>query len=233
MNLSSKTHKNIAAEVTDLLAGVAGHDIEHIERVMKLALSFADAEHADQEVIILAVLLHDVDDYKIFGKDSADNLTNANRMLDAHGVDPKIKSAVIEIIQSMGYNRYLEGVRPKTLEGMIVSDADMCDAIGAIGILRTHAFAVARGNAFFNKSIPPVSTATSADQYRETKNSHTVQHFFDKLLGISSILMTESGREEGKRRDIVMVDFLEQLFREEDAQDWITFLHERQVESNL
>lgn len=124
----------------------------------------------------------------------------------------------------MGYSKYLEGVRPKTIEGMIVSDADMCDAIGAIGILRTHAYALSKGNEFFDKNIAPIHASLSASEYRALQKSHSVQHFFDKLLKIPSILMTNSGREEGERRKAIMTQFLQQLFSEEDSQDWLEYL---------
>ena len=107
---------------------------------------------------------------------------------------------------------------------MIVSDADMCDAIGAIGILRTHAYALSKGNEFFDKSLAPQDESVSAADYRAAKKSHSAQHFFDKLLKIPGILMTESGKKEGKRRKAIMSDLLEQLFAEEDAEDWQNYL---------
>ena len=218
---------SITDDVNDLLAkDSSGHGMEHVERVLKLAVNFAESEGADKEIVTLAALLHDVDDYKLFGKANADGLINATALLDKHGVLPETKEAVLDIVRSMGYNKYLEGMRPKSLEGMIVSDADMCDAIGAIGIIRTHAYAVSKGNEFFDKTLAPEDESMSADQYRAKKKSHSVQHFFDKLLKIPSILMTEAGRQEGRKRQAIMVEFLEELFHEEDAADWQDHLNE-------
>lgn len=215
----------VTQDVKALLAkDTSGHGIEHVERVLKLALKFSENERADREVVTLATLLHDVDDYKLFGQESADNLINANKILNKHRVKTSTKNKVLEIIHSMGYNRYLEGIRPNTLEGMVVSDADMCDAIGAIGILRTHAYALSKGDEFFDKTLDPEESMMSGAQYRLSKKSHSVQHFFDKLLKITAILMTESGRKEGESRQAIMVDFLNELFLEEDAQEWITYL---------
>ena len=202
----------------------SGHGLDHIERVRHLSLLFAEKEGADKEVVDLAALLHEVDDYKIFGEDNAKNLTNATRILDSYDVNPAKKARVLEIIRTMGYNKSLDGIRPDTLEGAIVSDADMCDAIGAQGILRTYAYNTSKGNLFFDKTLQPESGTMSASEYRTSKKSHCVQHFFDKLLKIPHIMITESGKEEADRRQRIMIDFLCELFSEENAENWKTHL---------
>ena len=138
----------------------------------------------------------------------------------------EIQSAVLDIIQVMGYNKYLESVRPTTIEGMVVSDVDMCDAIGAEGILRTHAYALSKGNLFFDSTLSPQDAEKNADNYRATKKTHSVQHFFDKLLTIPSIMMTSVGRTEATKRQKIMVDFLQELFREENNPQWSKYLED-------
>jgi uncharacterized protein len=219
--------EDIRNKVKELLGNdTSGHSMDHIERVYRLAMQFAEQEHADKDIVALAVLLHEVDDYKLFGEESAKNLTNAHRILGSYEMDEETKSKVIEIIHTMGYNKFLEGVRPNTLEGMIVSDADMCDAIGAIGILRTHSYNASKGNEFFVKTLDPDSAVKSASEYRSAKTSHSVQHFFDKLLKITSMLMTEAGKQEGEKRKKIMNDFLMELFTEEEATIWTDYLKE-------
>ncbi len=219
------TYDGVATSVVKLFNdNNNGHGFDHIERVLNLALKFAEREGADRDIITMASLLHEVDDYKIFGEYNAKNLLNANKILDEHRIINVTKDKVLGIISTMGYNKYLEGVRPTTLEGMIVSDADMCDSIGAEGILRTYAYNTSKGNLFFDRSLSPRSDEISASEYRSSDRNHSVQHFFDKLLKISPILMTRSGKEEGERRQKIMIDFLFELFREEGAEDWRQFL---------
>ena len=226
--MASKTDidiDKITQEVSAILAAdKSGHGMEHVNRVLGLAVRFAQKEGADVDIVRLAALLHDVDDYKLFGPRHANELINANMILERYNINEQTRSAVLSIIHSMGYSKYLEGVRPETVEGTIVSDADMCDAIGAMGILRTHAYALSKGNEFFDKDIAPDDSTLSASQYRVSKKSHSAQHFFDKLLIIPSILMTESGRKEGEKRKTIMTQFLRQLFDEEGSQDWIEYL---------
>lgn len=217
--------EKIETLVRELLDSRGGHEFDHVDRVRKLALSFAKKEAADMYVVELAALLHDVDDYKLFGEENARHLINANKLLDEIGATQNTKDQVLDIISTMGYNKYLEGIRPETLEGQIVSDADMCDAIGAIGILRTHAYNLSKGGVFFDKTILPIDSQKSSLEYRNMKHAHATQHFFDKLLIIPSILMTKSGRVEGRKRLNIMVSFLNELFKEEGAYDWTECLN--------
>ena len=227
--MTSKRIINISAirqDVRELLGSdKSGHGMDHVDRVLELAMTFAENEKANKEIVALATLLHDVDDYKIFGEEHAEKLLNANAILDKHSFADETKNNVLSIIRSMGYSKYIDGIRPGTIEGMIVSDADMCDAIGSIGILRTHAYALSKGSVFFDKDIQPETELVEATVYKTARKSHSVQHFFDKLLRVPAILMTNSGRREGEKRKMIMVSFLRELFQEEDSQEWLKYLN--------
>ena len=221
-------HENIAKAVKKLLGtDTSGHGFDHVERVRRMASQFAVAEKADENIVDLAALLHDVDDYKLFGEDNAKNLTNAHRILDEAQIDAMTQQRVLDIISTMGYSKYLNGIRPLTIEGQIVSDADMCDAIGANGILRTYAYNVSKGGLFFDSTLTPQLLTASAAIYHDSKITHIVQHFFDKLLKITSILMTDSGKTEGQKRQAIMLDFLCELFREEGADKWQKYIDQQ------
>ena len=161
-------------------ADTSGHSIDHVDRVFRLSNEFAVQEGADRDIVSLIALLHDVDDYKLFSRESAENLTNANAIFNTYPVNRKISQHVLKTIHMMGYNNHLEGIRPETLEGKIVSDADMIDAIGAQGIIRTFQYNASKGRLFFDKSIAPVTTDMSAEEYRLANSGHAVQHFFDR-----------------------------------------------------
>jgi hypothetical protein cdiviTM7_00195 len=216
----------VAEQVQQLLNDPTdGHGFDHVERVRKIALQIAEQEGGDRQIIDLAVLLHDVDDYKIFGQASADNLTNAKRILSQAKIATSIRHSVLDIISHMGYSKYLKGIRPQTLEGQIVSDADMCDAIGTQGILRTHAFTLSQGHAFFNPAIAPRRHDLSPEQY-QARAEHAVQHFFDKLLLIPNLMLTPTGQQIAQKRQQIMIDFLTSLFKETDSEIWQKHLQE-------
>ena len=218
--------KQIYQEVEKILASDhSGHNMDHIERVIHLATTFAREKDVDQEVVYLAALLHDVDDYKLVGAKQAETLTTTKRLLKIADVTTFQRKEVLEIIETMGYSKSLKGIRPTTLEGQIVSDADMCDAIGASGILRAYQYSLSQQEPFFDKNIWPIEAINSA-QYRTRSEGTTVCHFFEKLLLIKNLIITKEGKKEAAKRHQVMVDFLFQFFEEECVPDWQKYLTE-------
>lgn len=219
--------------VFELLEGEAsGHGNDHIIRVFNLAIKFAKNEGANEEIVGLAALLHDADDYKLVGKDQAKNLTNTKAIMKKLNISQNKQQQVLSIIKNMGYSNYLENIRPITLEGKIVSDADMCDAIGASGIIRSVVYAVSKkGNGIvFNREVfPNINITIEEYNSNETNTTHgtdsAINHFFEKLLKLSDIMMTKSGSQEAIERQKIMVKFLIHFFNEENAPEWLEFLN--------
>ena len=201
----------------------SGHGMEHVERVLKISLKFAETENANEEIVALIALLHDVDDYKLFGVKDADNLTNAGNILEQCSVEGNIKEQVLNAIKTIGYSKRLKGISPITLEGMIVSDADMCDSIGATGILRSYQYNLAHGNLFFDKNIYPTLNMSAAD-YMAKKGGTVVTHMFEKLLKLKDLMLTDSGKKESIERHNIMVEFLYRFLKEENVPEWIDYL---------
>lgn len=214
-----------AAVFAQLASDNSGHGMDHIKRVKNLALQFACDTAADKAIVTLAALLHDVDDYKLVGKKKAAQLTNARQIMDSAKVAPAVSEQVLEIIRSMGYSKALMGIRPQSLEGRIVSDADLCDAIGASGILRAYQYSLSQGNPFFDRDIWPIDNI-SFTQYTSVRQDTTVCHFFEKLLRVRDLVTTAPGKQEAASRHQFMVTFLTQYFAEVDAPEWQNYLDE-------
>ena len=138
-------------------------------------------------------------------------------------------SQVCEIIRTMGYSKALKGIRPQTLEGQIVSDADMLEAIGAMGLVRCLAYALDKchsgTNQIFDEKIWP-EINLSAEEYKKPNrvSDNFVNHFFEKMLKLKTMMFTKSGRKEAEIRHRFMVDFLYEFFRENNAGEWIEYL---------
>ena len=53
-----------------------------------------------------------------------------------------------------------------------------------------------------------------------------INHFFEKLLKLKGLMLTEPGRIEAGNRHQIMVDFLRAYFHEKNAPEWSDFLEE-------
>ncbi|WP_273398664.1 5-formyltetrahydrofolate cyclo-ligase [Traorella massiliensis] len=201
----------------------SGHGMDHIERVLNLSLKFCEKEKAHKEITALIALLHDVDDYKLFGIEGAQELNHAKRIMKEVQIDSDIQQQVLEALSCIGYSKALKGIRPKTIEGKIVSDADMCDAIGATGILRAYTYSMKKGKPFFNKDVFPIENL-NADTYIQRCSESSCNHFFEKLLKLKGMMMTEAGKKEAKHRHEIMVSFLYHYFEEENVPEWREYL---------
>lgn len=201
----------------------SGHGIDHVERVLELSLRFCENENANKEVVTLIALLHDVDDYKLFGKENAESLHNANKILELCNVDESIKKHVLDEIKRIGYSKALKGIRPCTIEGKIVSDADMCDASGAHGLLRCYAYSMKIKQPFFNRDLFPIEEI-SHEKYT-TNDSTSVNHLFEKILKLKDYMLTKEGKKEALKRHQIVVDFLREYFNEENANEWLEYLN--------
>lgn len=203
----------------------SGHGMDHINRVLNLSLKFAEIENANKDIVSLIALLHDVDDYKLFGTINAENLTNAKRIMSNCNIDKEIQNQVCLELNNIGYSKRLKGCCPITIEGKIVSDADMCDALGVNGILRVYTYSMKNSKPFFDKNIFPTESMT-AQQYMSKTADSSVCHIFEKILKLQNLMLTNSGKEESKKRHQIIVDILYHLFDEEDTPEWTKYLNE-------
>lgn len=224
----------VVDEVKALLDNEAtGHGWDHVERVYNLTRMICEQEKANEDIALLAALLHDADDYKLFGEESSCKLLNAHRIMDKCGVDELMQQKVCDIISNMGYSKSLKGIRPQSLEGKIVSDADMLDAIGALGSIRCLVYALAKcqtqGNPIFDEKVFP-ELNMSAEEYKKEgrKSDNFINHFFEKMLRLKDMMMTTSGRKEAEERHEFMLVFLKAFFREQGLNNWSRYLEEYQ-----
>jgi len=210
----------IKKSVSELLGhDLSGHDDQHVFRVYDMAMDFCnEIPEADRDLVAAAALLHDCDDYKLFGEESARLLTNTRRILKGSGFDETFANKCIGIVKTIGYSKRLSGILPDCIEGKIVSDADMADASGLIGVIRCIEYRAYRskdGEPFFDPDYLP--TDMDAEKYKQLKSCPVVNHFFDKLLRLRDLALTEPGRQcIGKRHDTI-VNFLKTYFDEVNA----------------
>lgn len=188
----------------------ASHDWQHIERVLENAWHIARIEGGDLLLIELAVLLHDVSDpkYKKDGEDREEEILQQLELTD--GQRDNIRSIIRTVSFKGGTND-----EPETIEGRIVRDADRLDAIGAIGIARAFAYGGAKGRKLYDQE-EQARTEMTESEYR-TGGMSTVTHFYEKLLLLKELMVTDSGKQMAEERHQFMLSFLEQLQNETDG----------------
>ncbi|MEK5442155.1 MULTISPECIES: HD domain-containing protein [unclassified Fredinandcohnia] len=192
----------------------SGHDWWHIERVRKAALQIGEEENANLFVVEMAALLHDVADEKL-NKSEEEGHMKVRNWLSSIQITESEQEEIIEIISTMSFKG---GSRPpmKTIEGKVVQDADRLDAIGAIGIARTFAYAGAHGDLIYDPALPFRESMTK-EEYRNDKST-AVNHFYEKLLKLKDTLNTNAAKKAAKERHDFMTAFLDQFYKEWNGQ---------------
>ncbi|KUF31273.1 MULTISPECIES: HD domain-containing protein [unclassified Lysinibacillus] len=185
----------------------ASHDFQHIERVYQNALAILHTEPtADVEVVKIAVLLHDVSDKKY-----TDSKEQEEQLIAELPVSEEKKRHIRDCIAQVSFNGGNE-LEATSLEAKIVRDADRLDAIGAIGIARTFAYGGAKGRKLYDKD-EDARTNMSESEYHQ-KNTASVTHFYEKLLLLKDLMVTEKGKQMALERHQFMESFLKQLQHE-------------------
>lgn len=186
------------------------HDLQHILRVYKNAELIGKREGADMEVLLAAVLLHDI---VVYPKGSAkssksadDSADMAEKILKGYGVSKEKIDRISYCIRTHSYSRRLV---PATLEGKILQDADRLDALGAIGIARTFSVGSSEDRMFYNPDDPFWKTGREPDDWQ-----WTLDHFQAKLLKLKDSMHTKAAQEMAEERTRFMEQFIEQLKKE-------------------
>lgn len=186
----------------------SGHDYEHIERVVNNAKKLMKNEGGNAKIILTSCYLHDCVDSKLF--DNVDRQILKIKDLLKHEYQKEEIDEIIEIITSISFNNnnYKE---LKTLNAMIVRDADRLDAIGSIGIIRTIMYGNSKHRQFYEAAnLKKVEGKYTFNQSTET----TLSHFYDKLLKLDVLMHTKTAYSIACQRMEIMKQFLEHFYDE-------------------
>ncbi|RUM33891.1 MAG: phosphohydrolase [Archaeoglobus sp.] len=162
---------------------MTSHDSEHVSRVIALAKYIAEKEGADVEVVVKAAELHDI------ARNEKNHALKGAEIARRMFTDSEFAEKVAHCIESHSFS---SGIKPKTLEAKILSDADKIDAMGAIGIARAFMYSGERGRGI----------------------EDTIKHFEDKLLKLITQIHTETAMKIAMDRHNFMLEFYEKLKEE-------------------
>jgi uncharacterized protein len=165
---------------------------EHTLMVLNNALLLAKEEKADQDVVALAAIFHDVSyytaDYQDHGHDGAKHAMSYLRKKDYSN----------EFIANVSYaiDVHVGEMHPKTIEAKIIQDADTIDKVGATGI------ALMLLNAGVNKLL----FIEVVKKYKE--------EYLEKLNFMVKSIWTTKARQIMVQRTRFLNDFFKQLENE-------------------
>lgn len=188
----------------------SGHDAEHSIRVFRSAMRIAKkTEEADETLVGLSSLLHDVDDIKLFPENR--NYENARCFLTEYQIESERQEQIIHIISQVSF-KGTDSAIPDTIEGKIVQDADRLDAIGAIGIARAFAYGGSHHRPLYIPDETYHLTMNEAE-YRSSVSS-TIAHFHEKLLLLKAMMNTNEAKQIAEERHQFMLQFLTEFDEE-------------------
>jgi uncharacterized protein len=189
-----------------------GHDWEHIRRVRDMALQLQKIEGGNRDIIYLGALLHDISDHKFNGGKLDANGKVAKKWLKELDCPEDVISDVCLLIDKISFKGANVLQSDLNQETKVVQDADRLDALGAIGIARAFAFGGNRNRPIYDSNFPPELHDTF-EQYAKSK-SHTINHFYEKLLLLKENMNTPEGKRISEKRHFVMEQFLKDFYSE-------------------
>ena len=205
------THEIIKRKVKKMLEGRdPAHDFYHIMRVYNNAKLIGRREGSNMEILLTAVLLHDLVVYpkgsnKSF-KSSDESADLAENILLSYGYPQDQINHISSCIRAHSYSKRFV---PESLEGRILQDADRLDALGAIGIARTFSVGGSQNRTFYNANDPFCRSDRELDDIR-----WTLDHFQAKLLKLKDLMHTGTAKKIAQQRTKFMMLFIRQLQKE-------------------
>lgn len=198
----------------------SGHNIDHLERVMKTAIYIAEKEGGNMNVVAISALLHDVHRILADGKRTfvspKDSIPTIKEILkDVEILDEEKEHICYAIEHHEEYSFGGGKVTVKDIESKILQDADNIDAAGAIGIARTFTFSAAHCIPFYTPEVPLTTGAYKEGNFDES----VIHHCINKLARLDQTMNTLTGKEICKQRCEFIKTFVNQFLKEYNCLD--------------
>ena len=191
----------------------SGHDMAHIERVVKLAQKILNHQpQANAFIVLMSAYLHDVIDEKVT-EDVDSAIIELKEYLRSLKLTSAEISAIFDIIENMSYRKNLSQKATLSIEGQIVQDADRLDAIGAIGIGRTFYYGGNKHNIMHDPNVPP---RIKLDEKNYKQTNTVINHFYEKLFLLKDMMNTDTAKQMAEQRHEILVKFVNQF-----EQEWL------------
>ncbi len=185
------------------------HDLSHIKRVTSTSLYLAQLERADPNIVYPASMLHDcVNVDKKSPLRSQGSLLSADHaviLLQKIGYPNALLDPIHHAICAHSFSAHIE---PKTIEAMVLQDADRLDALGAIGLSRCLMLGGKWDSLLYHVADPFAKERDLNDK------QYCLDHLYKKLKKLPETMKTLSGQAEAKKRWLFIESYLKQLKQE-------------------
>lgn len=182
------------------------HDFFHVERVVTNARAIARAEGADEDVVAVAALLHELFTYPKGHPESSRAgdvcAEHARALLERERADAALIGPVCDAIRDHAFSK---GVVPEATTSRVLQDADRLDALGAIGLARMWATCADMKRPFYAPEDPFCDARVPDDK------AWGLDHVYRKLLVVPERLHTRAAREMAGARVAFLRAFLAEL----------------------
>ena len=188
-------------------------------------------------VCFLTAVFHDIFDSKLQNKDvlviemelievlresfiSSSQSCSIDLKAVLHSMDDNDITEIISNIRKVGYKHLIKETfdredKALTLEYKCTQDADLLDAIGAIGVARAFTYGGKMKRMIYanddNLTINISHAEYTKQHYVDNIKLNSVQHFFDKLLNIKGRVFTQTAKGLAEKRHKFLVIYLEEL----------------------
>ncbi|MFH1256399.1 MAG: HD domain-containing protein [Candidatus Diapherotrites archaeon] len=167
------------------------HKTDHLLRVWENAKILCEKLHGDLEIMVAAVMLHDLGRHygiEIHGEKSAEL---AKPILEKSGFPGEKIPSALEAIAQHDYTFPKE--KRKRLEARILYDADKMDAFGVIGVYR-HVIFVEKGRMKLEEVVPALNKRFDGFALPESKK--LAKGDYEYIVNFFKVLEKELGGEK-------------------------------------
>lgn len=196
-----------------------GHDINHFNRTMKIALYLQSKEGGDPLIIGIASFLHDIhrllqhkNKKYITPKESLNKVIKIIEKSKIQLSKEQIKKILFCIEHHEDYN--WNGNNVDDINTLILQDADNLDAIGAIGIGRSFGYATLNNQVFYDDKIPLEQFEGYEEKIKDVSNIHFLNN---KLIKLGNNMNTKTAKLIAKERVEFVQKFIDEYIKEWNA----------------
>jgi len=172
------------------------HSVDHVIKVtesVQQAAASVELPPEKEAAVVLAALLHEADDVKLFG--TVDDANAKAILREVAAGDDELQAAVLEVVGLVSARKNKNAPVPAGDEWkLLVRDADRLEAIGEVGIARCYAYNKKVDRPLFCAATPRCVTVDEVWRVATPErfaaydggSLSMMDHYYDKLLHLDS-----------------------------------------------